>query len=125
MTRIQILMTKEGISGFVAKGHTGYSEHGTDIVCAAVSALTQTAVLGLQEVLGIPVDIEIDTEKGYLKCMLPEELTSVLWQQSQVVLQVMHHGLKAIMQEYGNKYVRIEEVELCGSISNCLLRKKV
>lgn len=31
-----------------AEGHSGYGEHGQDIVCAAVSALTQTLALALQ-----------------------------------------------------------------------------
>ncbi len=32
-----------------AKGHSGLSEHGSDILCAAVSALVQTAYLALLE----------------------------------------------------------------------------
>ena len=31
-------------------GHAGYDEHGYDIVCAAVSVLSCTAILGLQSV---------------------------------------------------------------------------
>lgn len=34
-------------SGFIVNGHADYAEHGLDIVCASVSALTQTAILGL------------------------------------------------------------------------------
>jgi uncharacterized protein len=30
------------------RGHAGYAEHGKDIVCAGVSAITQAAILGLQ-----------------------------------------------------------------------------
>lgn len=32
------------------KGHAGYAPHGQDIVCAAVSAILQTAVLGLESI---------------------------------------------------------------------------
>lgn len=45
-----VVITHEGgfITGFTATGHTGYAEEGEDIVCAAVSAITQTAMMGLQ-----------------------------------------------------------------------------
>lgn len=32
------------------KGHAGYDAHGRDIVCAGVSAILQTAVLGLEAI---------------------------------------------------------------------------
>lgn len=32
------------------RGHANYDQHGRDIVCSAVSAISQTAILGLQAV---------------------------------------------------------------------------
>ena len=48
--------------GFRAQGHTGYARAGADIVCAAVSALTQTTLNGLQNVLKAPVDAKVDDD---------------------------------------------------------------
>lgn len=31
-------------------GHANYAEHGQDIVCAGVSAIIQSAILGLEEI---------------------------------------------------------------------------
>ena len=57
MTTITVFYRGERIAGFRAKGHSGYAESGSDIVCAAVSAITQTACLGLMERLEAqPVD---------------------------------------------------------------------
>jgi uncharacterized protein YsxB (DUF464 family) len=43
------------------KGHAGYAPHGQDIVCAAVSAIVQTAVLGLESIAaGYPDFVEVD-----------------------------------------------------------------
>ncbi|HOB09965.1 MAG: ribosomal-processing cysteine protease Prp [Limnochordia bacterium] len=109
MTRIRIIKAGEDIVGFAAAGHTGYAPHGEDIVCAAVSALTQTAVIGLCEVLGVAADVEI--KDGFLQCFLPQELPEPLRRQSQLILQVMCAGLRAVFQEYGAKYLEIEEVE--------------
>ncbi|NLK35279.1 MAG: ribosomal-processing cysteine protease Prp [Gracilibacteraceae bacterium] len=46
MIKIVIYKAKEGrIKGFKISGHSGYGIRGTDIVCSAVSALGQTAIL--------------------------------------------------------------------------------
>ena len=40
-----------------ADGHSGYGEHGSDVVCAAVSAIVQTAYLAIKDAGG-------DSERG-------------------------------------------------------------
>lgn len=47
---IRILVRQHMIS---VTGHAGYAPAGQDIVCAAVSALTQTLILGLRQVAGM------------------------------------------------------------------------
>jgi uncharacterized protein YsxB (DUF464 family) len=44
------------LSSFVAEGHAGWAEHGTDVVCAAVSTLLQAAWFGLIEVAHVAVE---------------------------------------------------------------------
>ena len=39
--------------GFIIKGHAGFADHGEDIVCAGASAIAQSALLGLQDLLAI------------------------------------------------------------------------
>lgn len=46
---------RKRLSSFVAQGHTDFSAHGTDIVCAAVSGILQAAHLGLLEYARIPI----------------------------------------------------------------------
>jgi len=98
-----------GWRGFLAYGHSGFAGHGEDIVCAAVSALTQTAVLGLQHVLGIECLVWMDESEGSLLCLLPENLGCEVWKQAQLVLRVLYVGLLATEEEYGN-YVSVKEV---------------
>lgn len=45
----------------------------SDIVCAAISALTQAVVIGLNEVIGLQTALEI--EDGYIYCMLPKAVS--------------------------------------------------
>ncbi len=45
-------------SRIFASGHADFAEHGSDVVCAAVSAILQAARLGLAEYAGIALDAE-------------------------------------------------------------------
>lgn len=45
------LYSGDDIVGLSAEGHSGYAERGSDIVCAAVSALMQALWLGLGKVV--------------------------------------------------------------------------
>jgi hypothetical protein len=47
--KIQARM-KSGEMQIHADGHAGYAEYGKDIVCAAISTIMQTALLGIQAV---------------------------------------------------------------------------
>lgn len=108
MTVVRFFGTSHAITGFKADGHSEFAAHGEDIVCAAISVLTQTAVIGLEEVLRLDVRVEI--KDGYLECLLPKNLPEQLWNDSQLILQVLYKGLTAIAQEYGD-FLRIEEVD--------------
>ena len=51
MVSIEIQRNSDGqVIGCHLSGHAGYDEHGFDIVCAAVSALSATAMLGLTQI---------------------------------------------------------------------------
>lgn len=108
MTTVVFYKTQKGLLGFEAYDHAGYGYEGSDIVCAAISALTQTAVVGLEEVVGIPCQWEI--EDGSLTCFLPRDLSQDQWVQSQVVLQTLYKGLTTIRKDYG-EYLSIREVQ--------------
>lgn len=55
MTTVTVTRKAGHIYKVEANGHTGYAEAGSDIVCAAVSALTQGALLGLKNVAEVKV----------------------------------------------------------------------
>ena len=86
--------------GYRAEGHTGYAEAGEDIVCAAVSALTQTTLNGLREVLKAPVMFKIDDRSAFLEARLTPEATENQLQQAQLLLETLLQGLQAIERSY-------------------------
>ncbi len=105
MISININRDQEGnIISFSGQGHAEYAEYGTDIVCAAVSAIMQTAAIGLDNHLNLNFDIEIND--GWLSC----QLTSELAQQKEVraILETMFLGLKSTEESY-QKYLKVIE----------------
>jgi len=92
------------LGGFRVQGHAGYRPKGEDIVCAAVSALAQTAVISLKDQL--PVAPEVNIRDGALECRLPASLNPAAQEQAQVILRTIELGLKAIASDY-EQYVTI------------------
>ena len=96
MTNIALIRSDGVLVGFDARGHTGFADAGEDIVCAAVSALTQAAVIGMQEVLSLPVRMERDDRAGRLMAVVaPEHAPS-----ARVLLETLRLSLSAICAQY-------------------------
>ena len=102
MTRVVIFKKKDRISGFEISGHTGYAEEGSDIVCSAVSSVSQMALLGIKDVLKLNIFFEMSD--GFLKLSLGKNVEN---ESAQVLLKSMEKSLREIQKEYGN-YVKLE-----------------
>jgi uncharacterized protein YsxB (DUF464 family) len=55
------------VRGFQSKGHSGYAEAGSDIVCSAISALVINTVNSIEAFTGTGIDVEADEEEGIIK----------------------------------------------------------
>ncbi len=103
MIRVEILRSGGKISAFRVHGHSGTASKGQDIICAGVSALTQTALIGIGEHLHRPITYEVDPG-GDLRMALesePDDLT-------EAILETMLLGLTEI-QRQSPKAVKISE----------------
>ena len=57
-------------SGFRISGHSGYSESGSDIVCAACSAMTMLTVNTVTDILGVSADVVSDESDASVRFSL-------------------------------------------------------
>jgi len=103
MIKIDIFRNSIGaIIGFNINGHAGTAPHGQDIVCAAVAALTQTAVMGLEQYLRREISLDISSGMLHLElAAAPDDMTSA-------VLETMMLGLNEIARQ-NSRSVRIRE----------------
>ncbi|PKM87952.1 MAG: ribosomal-processing cysteine protease Prp [Firmicutes bacterium HGW-Firmicutes-12] len=96
--------------GYVVEGHAEMGEPGYDLVCAAVSVLTQTALLGLDTYLTNKPKWRID-DHGYLECWLPNNLSNDERRAAEIVIHTMELGLNSIEKEY-QKYLKVMKREV-------------
>lgn len=107
---VTVVVERDGkglLSGFSVSGHAGFAEAGRDIVCAAVSAIAQTAVLGLQRFGGKGLSCVI--EPGRLSCRwsVPIKQFEPAW----YIVETMLLGLGDIAQEHpGHVRLSMREV---------------
>ena len=85
--------------GFQASGHSGYAEHGSDIVCAAVSVLSCTCVNSLESVCGV-VPVITANEDGLLAFTLPDTPDERQAHDAQVLMAALHQGIADIAGQY-------------------------
>ena len=83
------------------KGHSGYAESGSDIVCSALSVASQMAIVGLEEVLQKNVQKEI--KDGYVHVTIKDFEDEKV----QMILKTMELTLESIAKEYA-RYVSME-----------------
>ena len=100
MIRVTLLRQGDRLTGCRARGHSGWAEAGSDIICAAVSILTCTCVNALESVCGvIPEITEYNEDKGVLAFELPET-TEKENAEAQIVMKTLRQGLKDLAEAY-------------------------
>lgn len=103
MTKITIFRKNGLICGYQVKGHSGYAEEGSDIVCSGISTATQMTLVGLKEVLKLNLTTNI--QDGFMQVeILNEEYTN---KSAQAMLISMEKTLEDIAKNYA-RYVKLE-----------------
>ena len=107
MTKVTVRKRNNKIFEVECDGHTNYGEHGEDIVCASLSSIVQTAVLGLLMIVMVELKMKRDDEAGYLKFTLPEKLSEKQDIQSQAILDTMLCGISDLYEGFSD-YIELE-----------------
>ena len=107
MTRCEFFTEDDRITGFSVSGHSGYAESGSDIVCAAISAVVTMAEATINEVCGAKAKVRVKEEDARVTLTLPascDEEESV-----QAVLSGMMLTLISLREDYPD-YIEVLEV---------------
>ncbi len=107
MVKAELYYAGDRSKGFVIRGHAGAAEPGQDLVCASISALTQTALLGLDAFLTVKPVWKMGND-GYLECWLSEGLSPADLEKAEVIMGTLELGLKSIEEGYG-QYLKVSK----------------
>lgn len=99
------------VLSFKAEGHAEAGEYGSDIVCAAISAIMQTAIQGMEGYMGLEGELDyMVNDDGWLSCDIPDDLKELEKTKAEAIIETMIIGLKSIEEQYSDN-IRVEEVE--------------
>ena len=114
MVTVTMLRKEKRTVGFTSTGHANHGEAGEDIVCSAISALTQTCCLGLTEVIGLKAGKQlvysIDEDEG-IHCVLADDTHGEQLNRAELLFLTMEAGLRAIQESY-RKSLKIRHREV-------------
>lgn len=95
---IVVTITQDGLT---VDGHAGYAETGNDIICAAVSALTQGLIHSMESLTDDRISYRIAS--GHVDIKYKN-----LSEQGKLLIDSFFIAVSDIQLSYGEKYVRIE-----------------
>ena len=109
MTTITVFRTDTGIyKGFLCKGHAGYAESGSDIVCAAVSVLVINTINSIEQFTEQAFTCEQEEKTGTIRF----ELGDAPSRETTLLLDSMILGLKEVEKQYHKKYLKLNFKEV-------------
>lgn len=108
MIRVLVRRNGEGsIQEVKIEGHAEYAEHGKDIVCAGVSAITFGTANAIKQLVGLSIVASMG-KAGFLQFKTPDIQNPQLEQKTQLLLEGMLISLQTIEESY-KKFIRIED----------------
>ena len=109
MTTITITKSKNGnYKQVVCKGHAGYADSGSDIVCAAVSMLVINTVNSLEALTDTAMQVEAEETSGMISFRFTEELK----EDGRLLVDSLILGLANVAGQYGKRYVQLKFKEV-------------
>ena len=100
MTTITFLTEESRIIGFDAIGHSGYSEAGSDIVCAAITSAIRLVDATVNTVMGLCASVKVNEADASISFRLPGGLAPTAESTCQNVLT----GLMVYLAELHDEY---------------------
>ena len=107
MTKIKITRKNGHIISVECDGHTNYGAYGEDIVCASLSSVVQTAVLGLLAVAKIDISLTRDDKRGYINFSTPQNLNETEQLKTDAILETMLCGISDLYEGFSD-FIELE-----------------
>ena len=108
MTEVVLLMSKGKYKGFSLSGHAEYARFGKDIVCAAVSMLTNNVFNSIERLTEDEFTGYADEKKAEFSLNFVDEPSH----DANLLVDSFRLGIESIADAYGSKYVSVKIQEV-------------
>ncbi|MBU8905023.1 ribosomal-processing cysteine protease Prp [Desertibacillus haloalkaliphilus] len=105
--RVERKLNKQ-ISSFTMSGHANAGPYGYDLVCAGASAVSFGAVNAIDALCHVQLDVEMEDDGGFLRCIIPSHLDSDTHEKVQLLLDGMIVSLQSIAEQY-SEHIKVIE----------------
>lgn len=109
MTTVSFHMEGNRIVGFTVKGHSGYAEAGSDIVCAAVTSAVRLVECAVNDVLGLEASVKVKERDASISLRLPGGLGQTAESICQTILTALMVHMTSLHEEYPDYVLVLEE----------------
>ena len=100
MTTIAFHLEGSRIVGFDVKGHSGYADEGSDIVCAAVTSAVRLCECTINDVLGLEASVKVRQKDASISLKLPGSLGQTNESTCQAMLTALMVYFTELHEEY-------------------------
>ena len=108
MTTVVFRMEGDRITGFEARGHSGYAESGSDIVCAAITSAVRLTECAVNDVLGLEAAVKVKQKDASISLKLPSALGQTNESTCQTLLASLMLYLTELHEEYPDNIIVME-----------------
>jgi len=98
MIKLTVEEQSSSFSYFVVEGHSTMGKKGNNILCAGVSSLIQTILLGLLQVMEL--DLDITKRDGFIDCQFPDHITPQDREGINLLIMTMITAYQDLMKQY-------------------------
>ena len=111
MIEIEILKVNNNLESVSINGHANSAEYGSDIICAAVSVLSQSIVNGMIKSLDGREDFFSLSDDGRIKIDIPKDGNDIQKIKLQTLADVLEINFDDLSKTY-NEYINLEVKEV-------------
>ena len=111
MIKIEMVKVSNNLESVSIQGHANSAEYGSDIVCAAVSVLSQSVVNGMIKSLDGREDFFSLDDDGKIKINIPKDVDEIQKIKLQALADVLEINFDDLSKTY-SKYIKLEVKEV-------------
>jgi uncharacterized protein YsxB (DUF464 family) len=110
MTRVTFYKNSDNglYYAFDIKGHSGYAESGSDIVCSAISSMTMLFVKMIEDVVSAPYDFRTKEEKAEVYFSVKKDIGEEKLLSVSKAIESFITCISWVEEDYG-KFVKVNE----------------